>query len=103
MIKITINALSLISESIIFQNFLGGMPPVPLVLAYFACSCALHTMTVHIPTIPTSTIITNLIVPPFQKSEPAPGLIHKLCDLDYYRSHLYYRIAYMTLTSVINK
>ena len=30
----------------------GGMPPHPLVLAYFACPCALHTMTVHIPVTP---------------------------------------------------
>ena len=34
-----------ISEDAIFQNFLEGMPPDPLVLACFACMCALHTMT----------------------------------------------------------
>ena len=31
-----------ISESVIFQKFPGGMPPDPLVLAYFACLCAAH-------------------------------------------------------------
>ena len=29
-----------ISEGVIFQNFLGGMPLDPLVLACFACMCA---------------------------------------------------------------
>ena len=62
-----------ISESIIFQNFLGGMPPEPLVLACFACQCALHTMTVHIPAIP---MITNLVVPPFQMSRSAPDNVY---------------------------
>ena len=28
------------------------MPPDPLVLACFACLCALHTMTVHVPASP---------------------------------------------------
>ena len=37
-----------ISEGVIFQNFLGGMPPDPLVLACFACLCASHTMSVNI-------------------------------------------------------
>ena len=36
-----------ISEGVIFQNFLGGMPPDPLVLACFACLCALHTMSIN--------------------------------------------------------
>ena len=37
-----------ISEGVIFQNFLGGMPPDPLVLACIACLCASHTMSVNI-------------------------------------------------------
>ena len=37
-----------ISEGVIFQNFPGGMPPDPLVLAFFACLCASHTMSVNI-------------------------------------------------------
>ena len=41
-------ASSSISEGVIFQNFLGGMPPDPLVLACFACLCASHTMSVSI-------------------------------------------------------
>ena len=39
----------LISDGVIFQTFLGGMPPDPLVLACFTCLCASHTMRVHIP------------------------------------------------------
>ena len=39
------------------------------------CPCASHTMTVRIPAIPTSTVVTNLIVlhaAPFQKSRSTP-------------------------------
>ena len=61
-----------ISYSVIFQNFPGGMPPDPLVLAYFICLCALHTMSVNIPASPTSTMMTDLAVPPLQKSRPTP-------------------------------
>ena len=35
-----------ISEGIIFQNFLRGMPPDPLDLACFTCMYALHTCTI---------------------------------------------------------
>ena len=61
-----------ISEGVIFQNFLGGMPPDPLVLACFACLCALHTMSVNMLTSPTSTMMTGLIVPPLFKSLDLP-------------------------------
>ena len=47
-----------ISEGGIFQNFLRGIPPDPLVLAFFACLCALHTMNVNRLTSPTSTMMT---------------------------------------------
>ena len=56
-----------ISESVIFQNFLMGILPNPLVLAYITCLCASHTMTVHAPAIPTSTMMINL------KSRSAPA------------------------------
>ena len=62
-----------ISEGVIFQNFLGGMPPDPLALACFACLCAMHTITVYILAIPTLTMMTHLAVPlPFEKSGSAP-------------------------------
>ena len=57
-----------ISEGkIFFQNFLGDMPLDPLVLACFACLCALHTMSVNMLTSPISTMMTGLGVPPFSK------------------------------------
>ena len=46
---------------------LGGMPPDPIVLACFACLYASHTMTVHIPATPASTMMKHLAVPLFQK------------------------------------
>ena len=58
-----------ISASVIF---LGSMLPEPLILACFACPCALHTMTLHIPATPTSTMMTHLAVPLFQKSGSTP-------------------------------
>ena len=58
-----------ISEGIIFQNFLGDIPPDPLVLACFACLCVSHTMSVNM-----LTSMTGLVVPPFQKSRSAPVL-----------------------------
>ena len=56
-----------ISEGVIFQTFLGGMPPDSLLLACFACLCALHTMSVNMLTSPTSKMMTGLVVPPFSK------------------------------------
>ena len=64
--------LDSISEGIIFQNFLEGMPPDPLVLVCFACLCTSHTMRVHIPARPTSTMMTNLAMPPPFKSLDPP-------------------------------
>ena len=60
-----------ISDGVIFQIFLGGPP---LVLACFACLCALHTMSVNVLTSSTSTMMTGLVVPPFEKSRSAPDL-----------------------------
>ena len=63
-----------ISEGVIFQNFLGGMPPdTPSAgWACFVCLCASHTMSINMPASPTSTMMTGLAVPPFQKSRSAP-------------------------------
>ena len=61
-----------ISDSVIFQNFLGSCPQTPLVLACFACLYALHTMRAHIPASSTSTMMTNLAVPSLFKSLDAP-------------------------------
>ena len=62
-----------ISEGVIFQNFLEVCPKTPLVLACFACLCALHTMSLNMPASPTSTMMTGLVVPPpFQKSRSTP-------------------------------
>ena len=47
------------------------MPPDPLVLACFACLCALHTMSVYMPASPTSTMMTDFAVPPsFESLDP---------------------------------
>ena len=59
-----------ISDSVIFQNFMGPCPQTPLVLACFTCLCALHTMRVHIPVSPTSTMMTDLTVPLFKSLDP---------------------------------
>ena len=59
-----------ISEGVIFQNFLGDMPPDPLVLAYSACLCASHTMSINMPASPTDLVVT----PPVQKSKSTPDL-----------------------------
>ena len=70
-----------ISQGVIFQNFLGGMPQTPLVLACFACLCALHTVSVNMLASPTSTMMTGLVVPPpFQKSRSTPA-VHPLSRL----------------------
>ena len=53
-----------ISDSVIFQNFLGGMPPDPP-----RCLCILHT---RIPASPTSTVLIDLVVPPLFKSLDPP-------------------------------
>ena len=61
-----------ISEGVIFQSFLGGMPPDPLVLACFACLFASHTISINMPASLTSAMMTGLVVPPpFQKSRSA--------------------------------
>ena len=51
-----------ISDGVMFKNFLRGicMPKNPLVLACFACLCALHIIRVHIPVSATSTMMTDL-------------------------------------------
>ena len=56
-----------ISESVIFQNFLGGMPPRPPSAGMLACLCASHTMSINMLTSPTSTMMTGLVVPPLSK------------------------------------
>ena len=61
-----------ISEGVIFQNFLGACPQTTLVLACFAYLCASHTMSVNMLNSPTSTMMTGLVVPPFQKSGSTP-------------------------------
>ena len=55
-----------ISEGVIFQNFLGGMPPDPLVLA-----CFTHNECKYL-TNPTSTMMTGLVVPLLFKSLDPP-------------------------------
>ena len=50
LIKIPSDSLS---GSVIFQNFLGACSQTFLVLAWFACLCALHIVGVHIPASPT--------------------------------------------------
>ena len=72
-----------ISEGVIFQNFLGGMPPDPLVLACFACLCASHAECKYL-TSPTLTIMTGLVMPPLFKSLDPP-LTRRLSTL-YYNS-----------------
>ena len=48
-----------ISEGVIFQNFLGGMPPdPPSAFAHYECKYL---------TSPTSTMMTGLVVPSFSK------------------------------------
>ena len=59
-------------EGVIFQNFLGAFPQIPLVLACFACLYASHTMSVNMLTSPTSTMITGLVVLPFSKVQIRP-------------------------------
>ena len=56
-----------ISEGLIFQNFLGGMPPDPLDLACFACQIVYFAHNYHAH--------SNKIVPPppFQNPGSAPG------------------------------
>ena len=61
-----------ISDGIIFQSFLGGMPPDLLVLACFVSPCALHTMRVHVPASPELTMMTDLAVPLRFKSLDLP-------------------------------
>ena len=75
------------SEGVILQNFLGGMPPDPLVLACFTCLYAFHTVSVNMPASPTSTMMTGLAVPPFQKSRSA--LDNMIFDLKASNSNIY--------------
>ena len=57
--------LDSILDSVIFQNFLGEHAHrTPIVLVYFACTCASYTITVHIVTSPTSVMVSNVVVPP---------------------------------------
>ena len=67
----------LISEGITFQNFLRGMSLDPaIVLACFACLCALHTMSVNMLANLTSTMMTGLAVAtPLFKSLDSPLII----------------------------
>ena len=65
-------SLDSISDGVIFQNFLGGMPPDLLVLACFVCLCALHTMRLHVTASPELTMMINLAVPPPFKSLDLP-------------------------------
>ena len=56
--------LDSILDCVIFQNFLGEHAHrTPIVLVCFACTCASHTMTVHIVTSPTSVMVSNVVVP----------------------------------------
>ena len=55
-----------ITEGVIFQIFLGECPQTP---------SALHTMSVNMPASLKSTIMTHLVVPPFQKSISAPRML----------------------------
>ena len=59
------------------------MPLDPLVLACFACLCALHTMSVNILTSPTSTMMTGLVVPlpPLFKSLNLPLMTIYVIDI----------------------
>ena len=72
-----------ISEGVIFQNFLGGMPQTLLVLACFACLCDAHYECKYL-TSPISTMMTGLVMPPpFQKSRSAPAILYINHDLSY--------------------
>ena len=71
-----------VSEGVIFQNFLGDMPPdppsacmlcMPVCFAHYECKYL---------TSPTSTMVTDLVVPPFQKSRSAPDLYAYICSLE---------------------
>ena len=65
-----------ISEGAIFQKYLGGMPPDPLMVACFACICALHTMNLCFAIKDSShnqlVVKTLRLCPPLQKSGSAP-------------------------------
>ena len=56
-----------ISDSVIFQNIMRAMPPDPLVLACKMPVCFTHYESTYPPS-PTSTIMTDLAVPPFQNA-----------------------------------
>ena len=57
--------LDSISDSLI--SSWGACPQTSLVLVCFTCLCALHTMRIHIPASPTSTMMTDMTVLPFSK------------------------------------
>ena len=57
-----------ISEGVIFKISWGHAPD-PLAMA---CLCASYIMSVNMSASPTSTMMTGLVVPPFQKSRSAP-------------------------------
>ena len=65
-----------ISEGVIFKISWGVCPQIPIVLACFACLCASHTMSVSMYlTSHTLTMMTGLVVPPFQKFRSAPVIL----------------------------
>ena len=66
-----------ISEGVIFQNFWGACLQTSLVLACFACLCASHFMSVNMLASPTSTMMTDLVVPSLFKSLDPPLPMHK--------------------------
>ena len=55
-----------ISEGVIFQNFLGGMPPDPPCASMLCMPLFAHYECKYL-TSPTSTMMTGLVVPPFSE------------------------------------
>ena len=55
-----------ISEGVIFQNFLGGMPPDPPSVGMLCMPVFAHYEYKYL-TSPTSTMMTGLVVPSFSK------------------------------------
>ena len=56
-----------ISEGVIFQNFLGGMPPDPPSAGMLRMPVCFTHYDFKYLTSPTSTMMTGLVVPPFSK------------------------------------
>ena len=58
-------------DGVLLQNFLGEYPQTPSACMLHMPLC-FHTMRVYIPVSLTSTMMTDLTLPPVQKSRSAP-------------------------------